>query len=190
MAVARARLRATLRPVERVAYGGVLAAVAAAAGFALAGIPNVELVTLIVCLSGVLYGPLLGACVGGLAEAVFSLGNPLGPAPLPLLVGQVLGMAMAGAMGGALGALPWPRRRAMRLALCGAAGVLATLIFHVATDGAYAAIARLTWAYMLAGVPFYLVHVASNAVLFALAVPAVVEAVHARFSGAPARRER
>lgn len=181
MSPRRARLRAHLRPAERVAYGGVLAAVAAAAGFALAGVPNVELVTLLVCLSGVFYGPLLGIIVGVLGETVFSLGNPLGPAPLPLLIGQVLGMALAGAAGGLLGALALPRSRVPRAVVWGGVGAVVTLVFHLATDGAYALMTRLTWAYIVAGIPFYAIHLLSNAALFAVALPLIIDAAHARF---------
>ena len=179
------RLRATLRPAERVAYGGLLAAVAAAAGFALAGVPNVELVTFVVCVSGVLYGPGVGVVVGGVGEAMFSLGNPLGPAPPMLLVGQVIGMIAAGVLGGVVGRVSFPRQRVVCAVAWGSVGVLATLGFHVATDGTYALMARLTRAYILAGVPFYLVHLVSNAVLFAVAMPLVVEAARARL-GPPA----
>lgn len=178
--MAPGRLRPTLRPAERVAYGGLLAAVAAAAGFALAGVPNVELVTFVVCVSGVLYGPGVGVVVGVVGEALFSLGNPLGPAPPMLLVGQVAGMAAAGVLGGGVGRLSFPRDRVLSAVAWGTVGVIATLIFHVATDGTYALMARLTWAYLLAGVPFYLVHLVSNAVLFAVAMPLVVEAARAR----------
>ncbi len=181
----RGRLRSTLRPAERVAYGGLLAAVAAAAGFALAGVPNVELVTLVVCVSGVLYGPGVGVVVGALGEAIFSLANPLGPAPPMILLGQVAGMSLAGVLGGWMGGVSVPRARALSAIAWGGLGVLVTLLFHLITDATYALMARLTWAYILAGIPFYVVHLVTNAALFAVALPMVLEAAQARLGRPP-----
>ncbi len=177
------RPRPALRPAERVALSGLLAALAAAGGFALAGVPNVEVVSLLVFLSGHLYGAALGAVVGALGEGLYSGANPLGPPPPPIFAGQVLGMAIAGVAGGIVGALPAPRRGTVRAVIFGAAGVTVTLVFHLLTDAAYALVARLTWAYIVAGIPFYIIHLVTNAGLFAGAGPLVVDAARARLGG-------
>ncbi len=171
-------------PVERVALGGVLAALAAAAGFALVGVPNVELVTLVVFVSGYTYGRSLGAAVGVVGEGIFSVANPLGAAPPQVLLGQVAGMALAGVFGGVASRLPHPRSRALRAVAFGCWGLAATLAYHVTTDLASVAVIRVTPAYLLAGIPFYVVHVTSNTALFALCVPAVVDRISARFGRA------
>jgi hypothetical protein len=163
--------------------GGLLAALAAAGGFALAGVPNVEIITLLIFLSGYLYGLGLGAIVGAVGEAIFSGANPLGPAPPPIFVGQVAGMCLAGMAGGVFGRLPAPSHRAARVALFATAGIVVTLLFHVLTDAAYALIARLTWTYILAGIAFSVLHLVTNAALFGLAGPAIVDAARSSLGG-------
>ena len=72
---------------------GLFVGVALGLGYLLAGVPNVELMTVTVALGGAVMGPAAGALCGALAAGIFSLASPIG-APLPLvLAAQVTGMA-------------------------------------------------------------------------------------------------
>ena len=87
---------------SRLAFTALFAALAAALGFAGALVPNVELITLAVFLGGVATGVGAGIAIGVIAEFVFSILNPLGPALPFVFAAQLLGMGIAGAAGGIL----------------------------------------------------------------------------------------
>ncbi|MGD1049199.1 MAG: hypothetical protein ABR899_10675, partial [Candidatus Krumholzibacteriaceae bacterium] len=83
-------------------------ALSVALGFLLSEIPNVELMTLTVFVSGVFCGARLGGLVGGLSILFYSLLPPLGPAPAPLLAAPVLGYVVTRVAGGLAGPRPAP----------------------------------------------------------------------------------
>ena len=71
-------------------------------GYVFAFIPNVELVTASIFLSGYLLGSKKGVLIGIVAEFLFSLLNPYGAANPPLLLAQLIAMAIVGYSGGLL----------------------------------------------------------------------------------------
>jgi hypothetical protein len=153
---------------SRLALTAVFAALAAALGFALHWLPNVELVTLTVFLGGVVTGPLSGFAIGVLAELVFSMLNPLGPA-LPLVfVAQLIGMGIAGAAGGLLGPVIARLRGGARVGLLAAAGLAVTLIFQVITNLALGIHLGPVLPTLAGGLVFAVVHLAANTLAFAV----------------------
>lgn len=159
---------------------GLFAGTAVGAGYLLAGIPNVELMSLVAALGGVALGAARGAVVGALAAGVFSLASPYGlPAPL-LLAAQMAGLGCAGAVGGVAGrrvraapetvpVAPW--RSWPRAAL---AGLVVTVVYDGLTNLAILASFDLPAGVVLAGaVPFFLVHVATNVAFFTVIFPAL-----------------
>ena len=81
----------------------LLTALMYAAGQALAGIPNVEAITLLAFTSGDLLGPLRGALVGGAGMGAHSLFNVMGATPPPVWITQIACYALVGFCGGAIG---------------------------------------------------------------------------------------
>lgn len=158
---------------RRALLASLLVALAAAVGYALAGVPNVELVTVIVFVSGFLLGPKLGAAVGAASWAIHSLFNPMGVALPPVLAAQVAGGAVIGAVGGVLGPrlLVVPAAWAAALA-AGAAGLLLTLVYQVLVNVAafYSFVDdRATdalWKFVLAGLAFTAMHLVWNTAAF------------------------
>ncbi len=70
-------------PVRQPVLLGLFTGTAVGAGYLLAGVPNVELMTLVIALSGAALGLRAGALSGILAAAIYSLGSPYGlPNPL------------------------------------------------------------------------------------------------------------
>jgi len=71
-------------------------------GFSLMFIPNIELITVMVFLSGIYLGIGWGALVGFTAMAIYSGLNPMGSGLSfpPLFLMQITGMAFAGIIGG------------------------------------------------------------------------------------------
>ena len=80
-----------------------MVALAVSLGYALAGVPNVELMTLTVFTAGYLLGGVLGALVGAVSITLHSVFNPLGAALPPLLAAQICGFVLIGTTGGWLG---------------------------------------------------------------------------------------
>jgi hypothetical protein len=168
----------------------LLAALVAALGFLLSGVPNVELVSLATFVSGWATGARGGALAGGIGMAIYSGMNPYGAAPPPTFVAQVAGCAIVGVAGGlAAGRLALPGRRAWaRALLFGGAGSVLTLAYDGLTNlGTAVSIGAIRdpWPVLVAGWAFGAWHVASNAALFAGLGPPLVAALARRRSAAP-----
>jgi len=155
---------------------GLFAGTAVGAGYLLAGVPNVELMTLIASLAGAALGWPSGALVGALAATIYSLGSPYGP-PVPvLLIAQAVGLALAGVLGH-VAARPIGRalaagRRRYAILMAGILGCVATLCFDVLTNLAGLVAFDLAPAVVVVGaVPFVLIHVGANALIFGTLAP-------------------
>ncbi|MHB8079837.1 MAG: hypothetical protein ACYDIE_11365, partial [Candidatus Krumholzibacteriia bacterium] len=159
--------------LRRTVLLGLFTGTAVGAGFLLAGLPNCELMTFLCALAGGVLGRGAGAAVGALAAVCYSLGNPLGPAPLPLLAAQIAGLATAGWLGGATAGpvlARWRagRRRGASLLALGT-GVGATLFYDLLTNLCGASAFGIDWRVTLAGaIPFSVVHVLVNGAQFLL----------------------
>ncbi len=176
------------RPVRQPVLLGLFAGAGVAAGYLLAGVPGVELMTLIACLAGVALGPVSGAAAGALAEAVYSLGSPYGPPAPPLLIGQVAGMAASGLLGGVAGPALVRLGRSRRGAVAAAAvGVLAALVFDLLSNVGIILGYAMDWRVVLVGgLGMGAVHLAVNGVVFATVLPAA--AARAALAGRGALR--
>jgi hypothetical protein len=163
----------------------LLVALCAALGYLLAGVPNVELVSVAIFTSGALEGPRRGAVIGLLAEGLYAGLNPNGVSPPPLYLAQVTSMAAIGAAGGSVGPL-LRRCRAVAQAIAAAlSGLGLTLAYDVLTNSAIWLAAResASWLAIIVGglsFPFPLAHALGNTAVFALLVPAVLGAVRRR----------
>ena len=152
--------------------GGLVAA-AFAIKYPLVGIPNVEPLTLAFFAVGYAYGPVWGAFVAATGEGLYATVNPFGPPILPVWVAQIASMAIVGLVGGWTGAFlrrtEWSTWSSHALIVIIGIGV--TLNFDLLTNLAMAVAIGPFWPVMVAGIPFTLIHVASNALLFALVFP-------------------
>jgi len=173
------------RRERTVILAALFIALSVALGFLLAGIPNLELMTLTVFMAGIFCGARLGGAIGALSILFFSLLNPLGPAPAPLLAAQVAGFVVIGSGGGLIG----PRlssARASGVAASAAAGFALTLVYDFLTTVATAFIAFGASRFIeglggiaVAGIVFVAWHVGVNTAVFAVAVPPLIKAVRA-----------
>ncbi len=177
--VATAKNEAPQGAVRRSVLVGLFVGTAVGAGYLLAGVPNLELMTFLNVLAGAVLGPGLGAFCGGASAAIFSLGNPVGvPVPV-LLAGQILGMGFAGWLGGRaaepiLARLRGGRQR-LGAVLCAVLGVAATFVFDLATNLASLIAFDLEPRVLAVGaLPFALIHQAGNLPLFLIVLPLVL----------------
>lgn len=166
---------------RRLSYAALMVA-AGLTGVYAETIPNFEVLTLVVFCSGVLLDARDGALVGALSELIFSLLNPYGAVHPLVTVSQVAGLALAGAVGGLAARLGLPERRpgvrAVGLALIGLSiTAFFDLITNLATGAVYGQM-KLT---LIGGIPFALVHIGTNVVLFAaLGTPLAAVFAHYR----------
>ena len=166
-------------PVRQPVLLGLFTGTAVGVGYLLAGVPNVELMTLVIALAGASLGLRAGAMSGILAAAIYSLGSPYGlPHPL-LLVAQVCGLGMAGVLGRwgsrlVLGDISHHRRvRAMIWA--GGTGFVATLLYDLLTNLSIIQAFELSATVVFsAAIPLSLLHTGANTVIFALLFPVLV----------------
>ena len=166
-------------PTRDITTVGLCIALAVAAGYAFLHIPNVELITSITFLSGLLLGCLRGALVGTASMILFSLFNPMGVPFVPVLIAQVLFMGLTGFVGGVW--TRWIRTYTFRLlSVAGFAGTgfVLTLLYDVGTNTGFALSSGLMsqlFHIIAAGVVFSLIHLVTNTILFATLVPTVVK---------------
>lgn len=172
----------------KLARMALFTALAAALGFSLSGVPNVELVTATVFIAGAVLGPREGALVGAAAEALYTSFHPMGAPPPPLWIAQVLGMSLAGTAGGVW--RRYPARSFMRSRFgAAAAGLLCTITFDVLTTASFAFFLHFDLEQIIRsfifGLWFTLLHAAANALIFALFVPVVLARLATIENGPP-----
>jgi hypothetical protein len=173
------------RRERTVILAALFIALSVALGFLLAGIPNVELMTLTVFMAGIFCGARLGGAIGALSIVLHSLLSQFGPAPAPLLAAQVAGFVIVGWGGGLIGPRLSPAR-ASSVAASAAAGLVLTFVYDVLTTVATAFIAlgasrfiEGLWGIAVAGIGFTALHEGVNTAVFAVAVPPLMKAVRA-----------
>ncbi|MDP6340278.1 MAG: hypothetical protein QF842_08175 [Candidatus Marinimicrobia bacterium] len=160
----------------------IFCALAVGMGFSLMLVPNVELITVIVFLSGLTLSTGWGALVGITAIFIYSGLNPMGSGLSfpPLFIMQILGMAITGAVGGFVRPVLFKKEfNVAALIILALLGFTLTLIYDVFTLISYPISAGLgmtgVMAALVKGLGFTILHEISNAVVFVVAVPAVVK---------------
>ncbi len=164
-----------------------LIALAVSVNYLLASIPNVELMTALIFVTGALLGWKYGLAAGLIAEGLFSIFNPFGPAPLPVFMFQVLGMMVAGLVGGMVSPV-WLQKSTVsspvRYGLLGGLGALLSLQFDLMTTLGTALAMGFSGTGFIGlltiGMVFYAIHVISNAIIFAVLVPVLVRVMQER----------
>jgi uncharacterized membrane protein len=160
-------MSAILKTTHKIALAGLLSSLAVALGFLLMAIPNVELITLVVFVSGSILGVRGGALVGVVSMLIYSIANPMGTAIPLVTVSQAAGQGIVGALGATAPRLRrLSTRRVVRNALFAAAGVVVTLQYDLLTNLALGASVGSVLPVVIAGLLFSLVHVMSNAMIF------------------------
>ncbi len=168
--------------LNKLVKAAIFAALAIGVGFALLLVPNVELITVLIFLSGLTLGSGWGMLVGGTAEFIFSALNPVGSGLMfpPLLLSQIISMVIVGALGGLL--QPFFLRShysLLRVGAVGLTGFLLTFIYDSLTTLSYPLSAGFDWPQVfgiyLSGLSFTILHQVVNTVVFAIGVPRVVK---------------
>jgi len=168
--------------VKKISLLGVFVSLGVTLGYGFSYIPNIELVTATVFISGFLLGIRAGFLVGLLTESIYSLFNPYGAAAPPLFIAQVVSMSITGMMGGIIGKgnMGFKKRD---LIIFGLAGLVSTLIFASLTTLSFLIFTGLSLKKLLGiGLGFYITHIVSNTIIFILIVPLILKVLRKRIS--------
>ena len=156
-----------IRTTRKIALAGLLSSLAVALGFLLIAVPNVELMTLTVFVSGALLGVRGGALVGVVSMLIYSVANPMGAAIPLVTVSQVVGLGLVGAVGAVAPAVRrvW-KKRIVRTVIFAATGLLLTVSYDFLTNLALGLSMGTVVAVLVAGLLFSIIHFVSNALIF------------------------
>jgi uncharacterized membrane protein len=155
--------------IRWIARTGIFTALAVSLGYLLFFIPNVELISATIFASGWLFGMSVGASVGGLSFAIFSLFNPLGASLPPLFIAQVFGGVLLGISGHLFKIVLAPLSLFFKVVLLGIVGGFLTLIYDIITNvGGFIAFTteKTFFAYLISGIVFSVLHIVSNVLIF------------------------
>lgn len=165
--------------ISDIALVAICAALAYAGGLLFLFIPNVEIVTAAIFISGALLGPARGSLVGLVAQTLYSTVNPYGMSPPPLFVAQVLNRVLVGYVGGYFTELPVTHHGWKRHLYFGLTGLLLTWLYDLMTDfslffQAGFSLEQMKVTFTL-GLGWYLLHGAGNTLIFAIVVPFIIK---------------
>lgn len=170
--------------IRKITFSAIYIALIVGVGIALVFIPNVELVTALTFLSGVLMGWKSGLIIGGLGELLFSSLNPIGSGLIfpPMLIAQVLAMSLIGGIGGLCRnyILKW-QARLTNFIMIGLLGGFLTIFYDICVSLAYPLAAGFNRQGILttlaAGLAFSLIHILVNLVIFLFLVPLTAQQI-------------
>jgi hypothetical protein len=172
-----------MQRTRRATLAGLLVALIVAAGYSLAAVPNVELVTLLVFVSGFLLGPRLGPVVGATSWGLYSVFNPMGSgAAVPtVLAAQMLAGALVGLAGAWAGPVVLERMpRYAGMIVCGLCGLILTLMYQLVVNAAafFTFVddrgLRAFWTLMVGGSAYTAMHLLWNTAVFFVALRPVM----------------
>jgi hypothetical protein len=163
--------------LRRTAAAGLFAALALALNFPLLGIPNIEIISLILFISGLYLGfrgGIISALVAGL---IFVFFNPNGPPSIAVLViAQITGFVMFSFVGAIFSkSILNNRNRVIGMTFCAAIGVVFTFVYDLLTNMAIAATFGPFWPTLVSGAAFALWHIVANGIIFGFAEPLIVK---------------
>ncbi len=164
---------------RKLALMGILIALAIALKLPILTLPNVEFFTFIIFCSGYLLGMIEGVVVGIISMTFYTtLFTPYGPPPLPIGAAQITSMALIGFSGGLISKLVPASsgqyllsRPIASILIIGGSGLVMTFIYDLLTNLASAFMMGKFWPVMIAGIPFALIHIVSNVVIFTTLSP-------------------
>ncbi|MHA1723921.1 MAG: hypothetical protein ACTSXH_03655 [Promethearchaeota archaeon] len=166
-------------------------ALAVVSGYLLASLPNIEVFTLMIFLSGFIIGKKDGAIVGLMSSVVFVFFNPYGASPLPLFCYQVIHYSLTGFTGGFafdfLKSKPYfkPNNDLYTLPMMiifGLMGAIITFIYDIITTiiGTIVFMGTLDafFIYYISGILFTTVHLIGNMLGFIFILPGLIQVIY------------
>jgi uncharacterized membrane protein len=175
----------------RIALVSTFTALSVVLGYLLAYIPNIELFTLTIFLSGFILGKRDGMIVGVSSSFIFCFFNPLGASPLPLLAFQLTHYTLVGLLGAVVHQLIRKKRfftpdedlyKIPVMVIFGVIGLMITIFFQIFSTlvdaiSFYGSIDRFLPIF-ITGIPFTITHIIGNTLGFIFILPALIQLIH------------
>jgi uncharacterized membrane protein len=175
----------------RIALVSTFTALSIVIGYLLAYLPNIELFTLMIFLSGFILGKRDGIIVGFLSSFIFCFFNPLGASPLPLLTFQLIHYSLTGLVGALI-------RNYFQLKIeinsdndyykfsimimFGFIGAFITLSFQIFSSlvdiFSYYGNLDQFLPYFLSGIGFTVIHIVGNTLSFVFILPGLIQIIN------------
>lgn len=176
------------RPSFRIVLVSTFSALAIVLGYMLAYIPNIELFTLTIFLSGFILGKRDGIIVGCFSSLIFCFFNPFGASPLPLLTFQLFHYSLTGFLGALTG--DYLKKKSFFkpnediyllpvMVLFGIIGALITIHFQIFSSmvdvlSFFGTIDEFI-PYFLTGILFTVTHIIGNTLGFIFILPGIIQ---------------
>ncbi|KKN27318.1 hypothetical protein LCGC14_0865740 [marine sediment metagenome] len=175
----------------RIALISTFTALSVVVGYLLAIIPNIELFTLMIFLSGFILGKRDGMVIGFFSSFIFCFFNPFGPSPLPLLAFQLFHYSLTGLWGGLLS--NYFRKKDFYkkdgdlfifpvMVIFGFLGALITIFFQIFSSltsvlSIFGTINEFL-PYFLSGIIFTIIHIIGNTLGFIFILPGLIPLIN------------
>jgi len=180
----------TLKKNRKIAETGIFLALFLGLAYAFAYIPNLEYITAIAFLSGLLLGWKRGLFVALIGEAIFSIANPFGSSlafPM-LLIAQLISFALISTVGASYRSFI-PRmietKPGLAAFMFGLAGLLLTVCYNVITTLFFTIPSGFTFeqtiASIVSGIPFYLINMIANTISFSVLITLILRYVNKNY---------
>lgn len=132
-------------------------------------LPNVNFIFFIVFSAGFLWGAAAGMLVGLIGMGLWTLFNPYGPAPAPIMIAQVVGAAGSGVVGAVFRAVNWQRcNRWVLVFHLMLAAFFCTFIFYLPVNAVDALVFQPFWPRFLGGAIWAAISLGFNLIIFPL----------------------
>ena len=169
---------------KRVSITAIMTALTLVGNYSLVVIPNVELGSVILFLTAYIFGAPMAVTCTLIMTVVYGTINPWGAFIPEIWIAQVISwlfMITAGAIIGQKGP-EMPDRPHSSLTL-GGIGAFLTLFFDLVTSLAYSLVFQVPYFLaVISGIPFFALHIISNAILFAYVVPSLEPILRFQFA--------
>ncbi len=166
--------------LRKISYSGIFIALIIAVGYTLAYVPNLELVTSMIFLSGYFLGIKNGLFIGILGEFLFSAFNPMGSGLIfpPMIIAQMISMAFVGIAGGFVGRYTSKTLFQKKyIIIFGVVGFIVTAFYDSLVSIAYPISAgfdfKQTLGLLMSGLIFSIMHMVTNLLIFTTILPVV-----------------
>jgi hypothetical protein len=174
----------------RIALIGTFTALSIVLGYLMAYIPNLEVFTMMIFLSGFIMSKKEGAIIGLLSASIFTFFNPFGSSPPPLFIYQLIHYSLTGILGGLSKNFlrnkdyfkPTEDLYIFRIMLLfGFLGAIITFIFDILSTLFGGFVVSITIDYFIAtyllGIVFTTIHLIGNILVFVFILPGLIQLI-------------
>lgn len=170
---------------EVLSLSAIFIACAVSVGFIFSPVPNLELMTATIFLSGYILGRVCGLFIGFFSALLWSSLNPWGSglAYPPILFAQSISFAVAGFSGGVIRLFVNPSKLGLKsLVIFGLSGFLLTAFYDTLTNLGSILFSgfeiKMVRNILIAGIPLSFFHISINTLLFFTVLPSLIKTLN------------